>query len=230
MKYDKIFNRVEEKYLLNKKQKEKLLSMIKEHIKEDKFFKSEMYNIYFDNINNDLIINSIDKPLFKEKVRLRSYGIPKLDDYVFLEIKTKYKGVVGKRRIKVILKEFYEYLNTGKYNNNSQIMKEIDYIFKYYDLKPYIFISYDRLSYRGRDEEDLRITFDSNLRSRLGNLCLEIGNSGSKQYYNDINIMEIKTLNSMPMWLVSALSELKIFPTSFSKVGKIYEKIKKEAQ
>lgn len=227
MNYNNVFNRIEEKYLINEKQKEEFFSIIKEHIKEDNYFKSEIFNIYFDNWNNDLIINSLDKPIFKEKIRLRSYGIPKINDYVFFEIKTKYKGIVGKRRIKVTLREFYKYLKNKTCDNNNQIMKEIDYIYKHYKLKPYIFISYNRVSYCGK-EENLRITIDSNLRSRVKDLRLELGNKDTKVYFNDRYIMEIKTISSIPLWLVSALSKTKIYPTSFSKVGEIYKKMKEE--
>ena len=107
-------------------------------------------------------------------------------------------------------------------------MNEINYYFKYYDLKPAIYIAYDRLSYCGVDDNSLRITIDSNLRSRNSDLNLELGDAG-KCYFKDKNyIMEIKTLGSMPLWLVRSLSELKIYPTSFSKYGSIYQKELKE--
>ena len=90
-----------------------------------------------------------------------------------------------------------------------------------------MYVGYDRLSYKGKDDPCLRITFDSNLRSRYDNLRLEFGDSGEKYFDDDIYIMEIKTLDSMPFWLIDALSELKIYPISFSKIGRIYsDKIK----
>ena len=116
------------------------------------------------------------------------------------------------------LKDFYTYLETNNYDKDNQIMNEINYYFKYYDLKPAIYIAYDRLSYCGVDVNSLRITIDSNLRSRNSDLNLELGDAG-KCYFKDKNyIMEIKTLGSMPLWLVRSLSELKNYPTSFSSV------------
>jgi len=225
--YEKIFKRVEEKYLLTEEQKEQLFLRISDYLKKDKYFKTTICNIYFDNENNDLIVNSLEKPIFKEKVRLRSYGIPSIDDEVFFEIKDKYKGVVSKRRIKIKLSEYYDYLNKDKITNN-QIMKEIDYYFKYYKLKETIFIAYDRLSYYSKEDKNLRITIDTNLRSRCENLKLELGDAGKKYFKEGMYIMEIKTLGSLPLWLVRTLSELKIYPVSFSKYGKIYEKNMKE--
>ena len=218
-----IFRRVEEKYLLSKEELDNLFFKIGDYIEPDDYFESTISNIYFDNINNDLIVNSLDKPIYKEKIRVRSYNnAPNLDSIVFLEKKDKYDGIVGKRRVKMTLRDFYNYIDNNKYTD-SQIMKEIDYFIKYYDLKPSIYIAYDRKSYRGKDNENLRITFDANLRSRNEDLRLELGDAGKKYFEDDYYIMEIKTLSSMPLWLVRSLSELNIFPTGFSKYGKIYE-------
>ena len=222
--YENIFRRVEEKYLLTEEEKNLLFEKIGKYLEKDKFYESTICNIYFDNKNNDLIVNSLDKPVYKEKIRLRSYNkLPNLNSEVFLEKKDKYEGIVGKRRIKMTLKEFYEYINNHNYDKTSQIMNEIDYYINYYDLKPAIYIAYDRKSYCGRDNSDLRITLDTNLRSRNSDLKLELGDAGKKYFKNKYYIMEIKTLGSMPLWLVRALSELNIFPASFSKYGKIYE-------
>lgn len=143
--YNNIFQRVEEKYLITKEQKDNLLKEIGNSLEKDKYFKSSIHNIYFDTDNNDLIINSLEKPIFKDKFRIRSYGCPMKDDYVFLEVKTKYNGIVGKRRIKMKLKEIDLYL-TNKKTSNNLILNEIVYYYNYYKLKPTIYIAYDRES------------------------------------------------------------------------------------
>lgn len=224
--YENTFKRVEEKYLLTSELKEKLFSRIEEYIEKDKYHDAKICNLYFDNDKEELINTSIDKPIFKHKVRVRSYDIPKYKDDVFLEIKVKYKKIVSKRRIRLSLKEFKEYLKRHKYDHRNQIMKEIDYLFKLYNLKPSYFIAYDRKSYHGIDDINLRITIDSNLRSRKDNLNFEYGDKGELYFDNETYIMEIKTLSSMPLWLVRSLSELKIYPVSFSKYGSIYKKDK----
>ena len=228
--YDNVFKRVEEKYLLTKTEKQLLFEKINSYLKKDKFYESTICNIYFDTDNNDLIINSLEKPVFKEKLRLRSYKVPNLEDEVFLEIKEKYKGIVGKRRIKLSLKDFYNYQERNIYDKDNQIMKEINYYFNYYNLKPSIFIAYDRKSYCGKEDNNLRITIDSNLRSRREDLRLELGDAGKKYFDEDYYIMEIKTLGSIPLWLTRTLSELKIYPVSFSKYGSIYQKEKQEEE
>ena len=218
-----IFKRVEEKYFLSNDQKKKFFNEIKEYIEKDQYYESNILNIYFDNENNELIIRSGDKPIYKDKVRLRSYDIPNLNDDVFLEVKTKYEGVTSKRRIKIKLADFYNYMENGLVNDD-QIMKEIDYLFKYYKLKPSYFVAYNRHSFKGKDNSELRITIDNNLRSRTNDLKLDDGDYGELYFDDNTTIMEIKTLDSMPLWLTRALSKFKIFPISFSKVGEIYKK------
>ena len=221
---DNIFRRYEKKYLLTDSQRELLFSRINEYLIPDRFAHSTVCNIYFDTENSDLIVKSIEKPIYKEKLRLRSYSTPKMEDEVFLEIKSKHDGIVGKRRVILSLKDFYHYLNDHQFDTDNQIMKEIDYFFQYYDLMPAIYIAYDRESFVGKEEPDLRITLDSNLRYRYDDLKIEDGDHGRLYFDKPTYIMEIKTLGGMPLWLVHALSDLKIYPSSFSKYGKIYIK------
>lgn len=225
-----VFRRKETKYILTKEQYDKLMKKLKKYLKEDKYFKSTICNIYFDTDDYDLIINSINKPIYKEKVRIRSYKVPNIDDDIFLEIKKKYNGIVGKRRIKLKLEEFYKYLETGILtDSSSQIKSEIDYCFNKYQLKPKMFLAYDRLSYCDKNNSDFRITFDRNLRSREEDLKLELGDSGKLFFDEDTYIMETKVLGAYPLWFTSILSSLKVYPTSFSKYGSIYtNKIKEE--
>ncbi len=224
---ENVFRRVEEKYLLTEEQKNRFFAKIKAYIEPDVYYESKILNIYFDNENRDVIVHSMEKPTFKEKIRLRSYGVPTLEDDVFLEIKDKVNNIVGKRRIKIKLKDFYQYYEKGMMENH-QIMKEIDYYFHFFHLKPVYFVSYDRLSYRGIENPHLRITIDQNLRSRSHDLRLELGDEGTPYFEEKTYIMEIKVLDAMPLWLTKTLADYQIYPTSFSKVGSIYKKRKEE--
>ncbi len=210
--------------MLNQKQYELFLEKINNYIIEDKYFKYKICSIYFDTNNYDLIRNSLEKPIYKEKVRIRSYGKAKDDDKIFFEIKKKYKGITNKRRTTLTYENLKKYLNKHKVpdNSNIQIFNELDYLMNFYELKPKVFISYDRISFISKENKNLRITFDTNLNYRLNELNLEKENG--RLFNNDKYILEIKTLDSFPIWLVKALSELKIYPTSFSKYGSIYKK------
>lgn len=220
-----IFRRTEIKYILKKEQVESLLWLIEPYLKKDKYFKSTNCSIYFDSKNRYLAIHSLEKPLYKEKVRIRSYGVPKLNDIVFMEIKKKYKGIGSKRRIPIKLSDFYNYLETGRLDSNSEVIKtELDNCFKRYDLKPIMFLAYDRTSFCDKDNPTFRLTFDRNVRSRNNNLRLENGDYGKKFFKGGEIVMEVKALDCFPFYFVHALSKLKIYPSSFSKYGRVTEK------
>lgn len=221
-----VFRRTEIKYILTPEQYQNLMRLIEPYIEPDKFFKSTNCSIYYDTPKRYLAIHSMEKPLYKEKIRLRSYSAPdSLNSPVFIEIKKKYKGIVGKRRVQTTLREFYHYRKTGELaTNNPQIKKELDYCFQFYHLEPALFLAYDRLSYRGKDNPKFRLTFDRNVRSRENNLRLEQGDRGEPYFDNDEIVMEAKALNAYPLWFARALSACKIFPASFSKYGRVYEK------
>ena len=236
---EKIFNRVEKKYLITKAQKNLIVKELKEHMLKDKYFKSGVFNIYFDTDNYDLIIQSIDHPIFKEKLRARSYeGY----DKVFFEIKTKILGPeenVGYKRRVLVTHQDYDDLINGQTNmlelanrniekaSDLQIAKEIDYFIKHFDLKPKILVYYDRESYKG--DNSLRITFDQKLKYRADDLNFNKKSSDKTLFKNDKNIiMEIKALSILPLWLVKILSNQKMYPERFSKIGKVYEQVRKE--
>ena len=223
-----VFKRVETKYLLTDDEYNILMKKIDKHLMKDRFYKSTICNIYFDSEDYDIINKSLEKPIFKQKIRLRSYNIPDLNDDVFFEIKGKYDGVVFKRREKLKLIDYYNYINDGKIPSDKQIMKEIDYIIKKDNLKPKMMLSYDRLSYYDRNNKNFRITFDQNIRSREDDLKLEFGDAGKLYFDKPMYIMELKSLGAMPLWFTNILTKLKIYPKSFSKYGSIYKKMKGE--
>lgn len=218
------FQRIEKKYLLNSTQYERLLEKINPHMEMDQYGRHTICNIYYDTKQYDLIRTSIEKPPYKEKLRLRSYGVPGMQDRVFLEIKKKWDGVVYKRRIPMKLKEAENYLENGRpMPGNGQIECEIDYFVKFYQPEPKMYIAYDREAYFGKEDESLRITFDQNIRSRQNGLKLELGDEGEPLLEEGQRLMEIKISQAFPMWLAAILSELEIYPTSFSKYGNIYK-------
>lgn len=225
-----IFKRVEKKYMVTEEQKKQILEKIHDYIRIDKYGPSTICNIYFDSESHDLIRASLDKPIYKEKVRMRSYNVPNEDTEVFLEIKKKFDGVVYKRRISSSLKSIENYLKYGtEVECNPQIKKEIDYCFEYYHLKPTLFLAYDRIAYYDKTNDEFRISFDTNIISREYDLALEKGVYGDKLIDDGTYIMEVKCSDGYPMWFVEVLEELKIYPHSFSKYGTIYEEsFKKE--
>jgi SPX domain protein involved in polyphosphate accumulation len=218
-----VFERKEVKYFLTWDKYEALVEKLSQYISEDKYFNYKICNVYYDTKDYKLFGLSAQKPVYKEKLRLRSYGTPGMNDNVFLEIKKKYDGIVYKRRITLPLKDAYNFIyNKGKKAEDIN-GKEISVMLGRYDLLPQVYLSYDRYAYYWTDDPEIRITFDYNLKYRLRQVSLDKGDEGKPIIPEDYMILELKLLNAMPLPLAKALSELQIYPTSFSKVGKVYE-------
>ena len=229
MNSNKIFARYELKYLLSKEQFERIISLIENHMQRDKYFDVSIRNIFYDTSNYYLIRNSLEKPEYKEKIRLRSYKTVKPDDDVFVEIKKKYKQRVYKRREIMSYEKARLFFDKKIAPNDLQITKEIAYSLNYYqDLKPVIFLAYNRLAYTSMDDTKLRITFDRNIIWRDYDLDLTKEIYGNLLIPTDVVLMEVKTNLGLPRWLLDFLGENKIYKQSFSKVGNVYLKIKKQ--
>lgn len=225
------FDRYEYKFLIDRNTYLKLTSSLDEYMVMDdyggKLGQYSICNIYYDTDNDYYIRKSIDKPIYKEKLRLRSYGRTDGNSEVFIELKKKYKGKVNKRRITMTLSAAMEYLNNGiapmTYNGSRQVFREIEYMRNRYALMPKVYLSYDRIAYYGKDNRDFRITFDSNLIARREDLRLDLGSYGDKLIPEENMIMEVKIMDAVPLWLAHLLSEHRIYKTSFSKYGTEYK-------
>lgn len=221
--------RYEKKYLLTKEQYTQLKEMIEDKTEKDEHGDTTICNIYYDTPDYKLVRKSLEKPVYKEKFRIRSYGIANSNTKVFAEIKKKYDGVVYKRRVSYKLGEMMnctmrELQNISK-EKDKQILDEIYYMFKAYDgLEPKMFIAYDREALFATDESGIRITFDKNVRYRTDDLRLDTNSRGIPILENGMCILELKTGPSLPVWISDILTELKIYPASFSKYGEAYKK------
>jgi len=223
-----VFNRYEKKFMLNHATFQEIQRRFEEHMEMDEFNKANgiytVSNIYYDTPDNELIYRSLAKPLYKEKLRLRAYGVPKSTAKGYLEIKKKYKGLVNKRRTSMTIEEAKAFIATGikpeeKSYHNKQVINEIDFFIKRYTLQPALYIAYDRTAYFSKQSRDLRITFDNNIRTRRYDLTLEAGDHGDLLMDCEHHLMEIKAENTFPLWLSHMLAEMEIYPISFSKYG-----------
>ncbi len=227
MTYQNTFKRYEIKYLLSTVQKQAILTAMEPYMRLDKYGRVTIRNIYFDTDNFRLIRRSIEKPVYKEKLRLRSYALSTPDSNVFVELKKKYKSVVYKRRL--VLPEceaMGAFLNGSPLPVSSQIGDEIEYFREYYGFpSPRVFLAYDREAYHSLDRSDLRITFDDRIIYRTHDLSLCSDVSGTSLLADDSVLLEVKTAGSIPLWLAHTLTEHGIYKTSFSKYGRAYADI-----
>lgn len=218
------FQRYEKKYLLTPAQYQRIRGGLAAHMEEDSYGRYTICNIYYDTPDFQLIRASLEKPVYKEKLRLRSYGVPGKQDQVFVELKKKYKGVVYKRRAVMETQQAVDYLDGCLWPQpEGQICREIDWFLELYRPQPQVYIAYDREAMAGvAAERELRVTFDTNLRWRDTELDLQAGDYGAPILAGDNILMEIKIPGAAPVWLSHLLSENGAFATSFSKYGTCY--------
>ena len=229
MKEQTIFKRYEVKYRITREQKERLLKVMADHMRPDKHGESTILSLYFDTPDHLLIRRSMEHPEYKEKIRIRSYGVPAAGREVFLELKKKYQKVVYKRRLTVTEEAAWkalcrgERLQTPDYQS-LQTAREIAFACsRYPGLAPRMMICYDREAWYDKWDHDLRITFDRNVRWRDRDLALSLGDHGTPVLAEDEILMEIKTGSAIPLWLTEFLSLEGIYKTSFSKYAHAYE-------
>ena len=226
MAFQTVFRRYEIKYLLSKEQKKRVLAAMEGRMALDHYGRTVIRNVYFDTPRYRLIRHSIEKPVYKEKLRLRSYQQTVQDAPVFVELKKKYKGVVYKRRLAMPEQEALDWICGEGRREESQIAREISYFKEFYeDLRPVIFLSYEREAYYSLDGGDFRITFDDTILCREDRLSLSEETGGIPILQEDQVLMEIKTAGAVPLWMTAVLSEEKLFKTSFSKYGTAYQTI-----
>ena len=231
--YQAVFKRKEIKYLLSREKRNALLPILEAHMEPDAFAHSSISNLYYDTPDFRMVRRSLEKPMYKEKLRLRSYGTPENTSTVFPEIKKKAMGIVYKRRISLSYQEAVSSLSGQQIASTDmcdgttrQILHELDWMLASYEnLSPRVFLSYERDSYKGVSDPSLRLTLDQDILFRTDRLDLREGTFGEAILLPDQTLMEVKISNAAPLWLAQALSEIGIFPVSFSKYGRAYERI-----
>lgn len=222
------FKRYEYKYKLNSEQYNALLEAMKGNMQLDDFGRHTINNIYFDTPDFLLIRRSLEKPVYKEKLRLRWYGEREQDTPIFIELKKKYKGVVYKRRIEHSWAETKGYFLKGEAfsDDDNQIEDELDYFVQFYEnLCPAVFLGYEREAYFGIENNDFRMTFDFNIRCQEKDVLKQKINNGTLVLKDDYVLLEVKTAEGLPQWLLSYFADNEVYRSSFSKYGTAYKEI-----
>lgn len=215
------FERVEEKYLLSTAQYKAVLAGLRGRMQPDLFGRSTVTSIYYDTEDYRLIRASLEKPDYKEKLRVRAYGATTPESSVFVELKKKVGGIVYKRRVELPFMEAAALLGGKPIEEDSQVIREIRYFLKFYNPRPRVLLSYRRVAYTGADDE-FRVTFDDSILYRTGVLSLTAGAWGEELLPQGTILMEVKVPGAMPLWFCELLNKNGIYPSSFSKYGVCY--------
>ena len=227
-----IFKRHEIKYMITVEQLELIKKEFEEHMIADEHGESTICSLYFDTPSFQLIRRSIEHPVYKEKLRLRSYGVAHGDSKVFVELKKKYKKVVYKRRVTLTEKDAMRYLLNGEIDSRTQITDEIDYFKEFYPgIAPAMLLMYKREAYYAKEDKDFRVTFDRDVLWRDYDLSLDKGIYGRQILEPNQILMEVKTKDAIPLWMTKILTDNHIYKKSFSKYGTAYQtKLREQLQ
>ncbi len=250
--FESNFKRKEVKYRLTADQYVRIRAALTGYMVPDKYGASAIISTYLDTPERYLIIQSQEKPLYKEKLRIRRYG-DALDATTptFVEIKKKYKGIVYKRRICMSAAAAQAFLRGMPYERavrlypladpkaqaettspvSLQIAREIfAFCRRYGRLDPSMDIRVIRTAWKltaeGAEQTpfDVRVTFDENMRA--------LDRFDDRALWTDLTapgevLMEIKCEGAYPRWLVDILNAVDARPSSFSKYGKAFELLHK---
>ena len=218
-----VMKRYELKYLPDRGQTAWLIDRLKGHMEPDRYGLTSIASLYYDTPDDRIIRASLEKPAFKEKLRLRSYGLATAESPVFLELKRKASGIVYKRRVQTVLPEVGRFFaGESELFENRQINRELNWFRDFYgDLRPACLIIYDRVAYF-EPGGDLRLTIDFNPRYRTEALNLTSSMDGIPLRPEGDTVLEIKVQEAMPLWLAEILDEGQIYKSSFSKYGEAY--------
>jgi hypothetical protein len=212
------FKRYEQKYLLQQDQYHNFLNLMGDAFQSDKYGPSTIYTVYYDTPDHRIIGKAFTKAVFREKLRLRSYGIPGPGINVYVEIKKKYNGIIYKRRFPVDFENLKDlYTLPSPPSAEEGLFDEFRFFYQRYSLAPVFFLSYNRVALESKSDKRLRLTFDTNIRWRSDNFDFTHGNSGYPLLKADECLMELKTVEPIPLYVSNCLTKNKIFPASFSK-------------
>ena len=230
MGYQMTFKRYEIKYLLTETQKQAILQAMQPWMKLDRYGRTTIRNLYYDTDTYRLIRRSLEKPAYKEKLRIRSYQTAAPEDPVFVELKKKYKSVVYKSRLTLPERQaVFSFTQGIPLPVRSQIADEIEYFRSYYQsLHPVVFLAYEREAFYALDGSDFRVTFDENILCRTCDLSLGSEAYGTLLLDRGRILMEIKTAGGLSLWMSHELNRLRLYQTSFSKYGLAYQNMMEE--
>ena len=222
--YQSVFARVEKKFILDAGQAAQIIQELRSRgFQEIAFGSPLIQSVYYDTPDYLLARRSIERPVYKEKLRLRAYGQPDANAPGYAEIKKKVNGIVYKRRVELPLMEAPAMLMQGCLpESTGQIGREINwFVRRYPGLSPAAMIAYERLPLE-LPEEGLRLTFDRNIRCRFDDFDLTHPAVGTPLLKPGQVLLEVKVPGAYPLWLVRLLNKVGARQSHFSKYGTAY--------
>jgi len=226
--------REEFKYLVPNEKMELLRALISPYVIRDDHIAIHrdsdytVRSIYFDTWD----LNEYDIKLAglhtRKKLRIRGYNHHPYDNTIYLEIKHKRNMAVKKSRAPVQYDHIDKLLagigigDIVIQRNDFPTAMENAINFMYYIKRkcmlPVVLVIYEREAYIFKFDHSTRITFDKNLR------CIAypkthsfFSDDGSASVFQNNFILEVKSNNGFPIWMVDVISKLNVKREALSK-------------
>jgi len=175
-------------------------------------------SLYFDDIDNSAYYDKVDGVMHRDKYRIRIYGLS--DQEIFLERKRKLGDLIQKSSVQ-ITRRLCDQLIAGDPRGlnraSSPLLQDMFVQMRTRLLRPSVIVDYDREAYL-HPAENVRITFDMNLRSGLYSSDL-FGQDVTTVCPHDGNteILEVKFDNYLPDHIGGLLSGVRAQRSAISK-------------
>lgn len=213
--------RHEVKYLINTNEAEILKRRLLSIMEPDKNGKEGYFirSLYFDTPDNKYYHEKMDGVLYRRKYRIRMYN--KSDSVISLEKKCKDDNLTYKKQARITKETLKELLENKLSIDDcdNELLKEFVIAKKLYGLLPSVMVDYDRfaLTY---PISDVRITFDSNIRSGVYNYDLFKYDTSYGILDNNVIVLEVKYNEILPASIEAILRTSRIARSSFSKFAR----------
>lgn len=185
-------------------------------------------SIYYDSDKMDFYHEKLDGLKTRKKLRIRGYNEFDKKNIVFLEIKRKYENFIGKNRSALRYEDLAALLKTGEVeefvlteNGFSKSVEDGERFLHHMNkmlLKPIVLIVYDREAFFSKFNNNLRITFDKNIRYYGFPKLHELYDDQNLKYAMPNHfVFEIKFFNGFPSWLSDILQRFNLSREAVSK-------------
>jgi VTC domain len=211
------FNRYELKYVVKVDKLANIRRSLEGRLEPDRFATNGKYvltSLYYDSPDLVCFWAKVDGESRRRKVRIRVYESREplnLESPVYVEIKQRVNRTTQKRRLKATYGEALQLCSGVRLDRDDvrdqRVADEVFDLAHRFDLRPTAITSYQREAWEGGwMDRGVRVTFDTDLRSRTSQLDLSSRTAGTTLMPPGLAIVEIKVNERVPGWLVRTVA------------------------
>ena len=175
-------------------------------------------SLYFDDIDDTAYYDKVAGVMARDKYRIRIYRHS--DKEIFLERKRKLGDLIQKSSVQITRRLCDQIISgdpRGLQTSKNPLLQDMYVQMRTRLLRPAVIVDYEREAYL-HPAEDVRITFDLNLRSGLHSTDLFNANIPTICPHDEnVQILEVKFNNYLPTYIQALLSGIQADRSAVSK-------------